>query len=154
MLSKVFIDASRDDAKGLFQAIYRGNQVPFMTFELRSGVTVDCQLALDWSEYVGKLNFSAFRNAVARHLDRVAIALKQEEALNVFDNDETNDIIFHHPGIIESNGQVNVIVTGIEQRQPNAMCVKLQFLDPVKLEQQMSSNSGKGSDGDTLESGP
>jgi hypothetical protein len=133
MLNKVFFAVSRDDAKRLYQTIVGGERAPFMTFETRSGATFACRLALDSSDYDGQLNFSAFRGALAAHLHQVSKALKEKAPLNLFSNDEGNVTIFHHPGIIQSDGRTNILVSGLEQQDAGTLCIKLLFLDPAKL---------------------
>ncbi|MEJ2761059.1 MAG: hypothetical protein P8126_05840 [Gammaproteobacteria bacterium] len=139
MLNKVFFAVSRDDAKRLYQIIAGGERAPFMSFETRSGATFTCRLALDSSEYDGKLNFSAFRGALAAHLHQVSKALKEETSLNLFSNDEGNETIFHHPGIIQAEGRTNILVSGFEQQDAGTLCIKLLFLNPEKLAEAASS---------------
>jgi len=139
MLNNVFFAVSRDDAKRLYQTIAGGEQAPFMTFETHSGATFACRLALDSSDYDGRLNFSAFRGALAAHLNQVSKALKNEEPLNLFSNDEGNETIFHHPGIIQAEGRTNMLVSGLEQQDAETLCIRLLFLDPEKLAEAAAS---------------
>ena len=94
---------------------------------------VACMLALDHSEYVGKLNFSAFREILAAHLHLIGEKLKNEENLNIFTNEETGDLLFNIPGIIQRDDEINVLVTGTEQRRAGELTIKLMFLDPANF---------------------
>lgn len=139
MLTRVFFDVSRDEAKELYRAIAGGEEVPFMSFETRGGSRFACHLALDSSRYDGKLNFGSFRAALAAHLHRIADALENNRPVNLYTNESTYDVIFHHPGVVSEGGRTNALVTGLEQRQPDALCARLQFLDPAALERAMGS---------------
>ncbi len=139
-LNRSFFQASRTEAKQQFQSIANGERVPLMKLELHSGDTFDCQLGLDFSEFVGNINFSVFREAVASHLYRIAQALRKNEEVNLFTSETSSEVIFHHPGIIENDGQYNVLVTGIEQGGGNSLFIKLQFLNPEKLAEAASSS--------------
>lgn len=140
-LSKTFFQVPRTQAKQLFQSIIGGEKIPLMTLGLRSDDEFKCELALDSSEFIGNLNFRFFRDALASHLHRIAFILKNDEKINIFTNTHNNDVIFHHPGVIDTDGRVNILVSGIEQRQADTISVKLLFLDPAKLEEAAASSS-------------
>ena len=139
-LNKTFFQVSRTQAKQQFQAIANGDLVPLMKLELHSGDTFNCLLGLDFSEFVGNINFSIFREAVASHLYRISQALRKGEQVNLFKSDTSSEVIFHHPGIIENDGQFNVLVSGIEQKEADTVCIKLLFLNPTSLAEAASSS--------------
>ncbi len=107
--------------------------MPFMEITSPEMGDVSCKLALDSTQFIGTLNFRQFRNALVSHMQRIAATLQEKEELSVFTNEETDDIIFYLPGIIEDGDTMNVLVTGIEQRTAGHMTVRLMFLDPTKL---------------------
>lgn len=138
LLNKVFFDVTRDEAKELYRALDGGDEVPFTTFETRGGSRFACRLALDGSGYDGRLNFASFRAALAAHLHRIADTLENKKPVNLYTSDSTCDVIFHHPGVIQDAGRINVLVTGLEQRTPDTLCIRLLFLDPAELEKAMA----------------
>jgi len=129
-LHRHFFDVPKNEAKNRFRELENGMAVSFLTIGARDHGDVDCLLALDHSNFVGKLNYSQFRDALATHLHRIAGKLKNHENLNIFTSKETGDIIFHIPGIIENNKSLNILVTCVEQRVAGKMTVRLMFLDP------------------------
>ena len=124
---------SKPVAKNFFRELADGKSLPFMEINSPEMGDVSCDLALDHSQFIGTLNFRQFRNALASHMHRVTTTLQEKEELSVFTNEESDDIIFYLPGIIEDGGTMNVLVTGIEQRKAGHMTVRLMFLDPTKL---------------------
>jgi len=134
MLARSFLEAPRAEAKRLFRAVRDDASVPFITLELKHSGSFCCRLTLDAHGYVGSLSFSAFRRALAHHVHRLSEAIEREASLNLFSNEEGSEIVFHHPGVIETDGQINVLVSGTRQLKPDELLVTLRFLDPQALE--------------------
>ena len=132
-INQRLLTASKAVAKNLFRDLAEGKSLPFMEINTPEMGDVSCKLALDRTQFIGTLNFSQFRNALVSHMQRIATTLQKKEELSVFTNEETDDIIFYLPGIIEDGDTMNVLVTGIEQRTAGHMTVRLMFLDPTKL---------------------
>ncbi len=124
---------SKPVAKNFFRELADGKSLPFMEINSPEMGDVSCELALDHTQFVGDLNFRLFRNALVSHMQRITTTLQEKQDLSVFTNEETDDIIFYLPGIIEDGNTMNVLVTGIEQRTAGHMTVRLMFLDPTKL---------------------
>jgi len=132
-MNQRILAASKTVAKNVFRDLYDGKALPFMDISSPDLGDVSCDLALDHTQFVGTLNFSQFRNALVSHMQQITITLQEKKELSVFTNEETDDIIFYLPGVIEDGGTMNVLVTGIEQRSAGNMTVRLMFLDPKKL---------------------
>ncbi len=139
-LTNVFFRAPKTEAKKVFTEISNGGQTPFLEISSANKGDVVGVLALDHSEYVGKLNFSAFRDIVGAHLQRIGEKLNNEENLNIFTNEQTGDILFNIPGILERDQVVNILVTGIEQRSAGQLTVKMMFLDPANFVEPVAVN--------------
>jgi|GEM_PF-921081 len=146
LLNKVFFDVSRDESKELYRTLDAGEEVPFMTFETRGGSTFACRLALDSSGYDGRLNFASFRAALAAHLHSIADTLENNRPVNLYTSEATYDVIFHHPGVIKEGKKINVLVTAMEQREPDKLCIRLLFLDPAELDKAMNRTPDDGKD--------
>lgn len=136
-LHQRFFETSRLDAKQLFIAIQGGREIPFMEIRLPAiEDSVHCLLALDDSRYVGKLNFSRFREALRAHLGRIATRLNDPKAVpNVMMSPAGDSSVFNEPGIVEHEGQINILVSGMLQSQPGQILLRLLFIDPAVLEQ-------------------
>jgi hypothetical protein len=135
-LQQRFMEAPRLDAKQLFIAIQGGREIPFMEINLPGmDTSVHCLLALDQTRYVGALNFSRFRHALHAHLARVAECLGDPEASpNTYVNAAGDSTLFNLPGVVEHEGQLNVLLTGLVQRRPGQVSLRLVFIDPGVLQ--------------------
>ena len=131
-----FFEAPRLDAKQLFIAIQGGREIPFMEIRLPEvDDSLDCLLALDETCYAGTLNFSRFRQALRALMARVAGAFQDPDAVpNTFVSADGQSSLFNMPGITEHDGQVNILLTGVHQRQPGQVVLRLVFIDPGVLE--------------------
>ena len=147
MLARSFIEAPRADAKRLFRAIRSEEPQPFMTMQLKHSGEFRCNLTLDETAFSGVLNFGIFRRALASHLERLAGAIEREEALNLYSDESGERTLFHHPGVVETDGQLNVLVSGTEQLGPALLLVRLQFLDPAALERALAGREDDGPEG-------
>ncbi len=130
---RLFLDSSDTDAEKEYRKLMDEQTVPIIEISAPDQGEVTCDLALDHSEFLGTLNFSRFRNALIAHLNQIADTIKSEEKLNVLTDQETGDIVYYVPGIVKENGNVNVLVTGVEQRTAGELTVRLMFLDPRQL---------------------
>ena len=135
-LNEHFFKVPKNESKHRFRELERGMQVSFLRISEPNHGELKCELALDHSEFVGKLNFRLFRNALASHLRRIAGKITNKEELNIFTNEQTGDMIYHIPGVVENGDTINILVTGIEQRAVGKATVRLMFLDPDHFSQQ------------------
>lgn len=135
-VSALFFGATKTDAKQVYNDLRSGKQLPLL--EISSGELGDVVglLALDFSDFVGKLNFTTFRDALASHLNRIAEKLKNEESLNILSSAETGAILFHIPGLVQVDDQINVLVTGVEQSRAGEIVIKLMFINPDNYRKQ------------------
>ena len=132
-LTNTFFRQPKTESKNVFTQISNGEHIPFLEISSQEKGDVVAALALDHSEFIGKLNFSAFRDILGAHLHLIGEKLKNEEALNVFTNEQTGDILFNIPGILERDNAINILVTGVEQRNAGELVVKMMFLDPANF---------------------
>ena len=132
-LHKRFFELPKNDAKQQYRKLESGMEIPFMKISAPDHGEVSCKLALDHTQFVGNLNFSQFRNILASHLQRIAVKLSKKEDLNIFTSEETSEMIFHIPGVVESGDTVNILVTGVDQRVAGNATVRLMFLDPERF---------------------
>jgi len=127
-----FFGESRESAKIMFKAILNGDPSPFMKIDTGESGDVFCELSLDTSLYVGKLNFSKFRNSLAIMMIAIKERLQAGAPLNPM-HSEQGDTMFNIPGIVkEADGQFNVLVASFRQLGPGLATVRLLFLDPAQ----------------------
>jgi len=129
-LRACFFESTKVFAKQTFNDLQDGKKVPLIEIASPDMGEVTGLLALDCSDFVGKLNYSIFRDALASHLRRTAEKLQAGESLNIFTNKDSGALLFHIPGLVQVDEQVNILVTGIEQSRPGEIIIKLMFLHP------------------------
>ena len=132
-LNKRFFTASKNVAKQQYQALESGEEIPFMDVNVKGQDDISCSLGLDHSQFVGGLNFSRFRDALASHLERIGVQLRNKADLNVYTADESPDVIINVPGFVQTGDTLNILVTGIEQPRAGSIIVRLMFLDPTLI---------------------
>ena len=130
---RLFLDSSEIQAEEDYRTLMDDQTVPIIEISAPDQGEVTCDLALDHSQFLGTLNFSRFRNVLIAHLSQIADTLKSEGELNVLTNEDTGDIVYYVPGIVEEDGTINVLVTGVEQRTAGELTVRLMFLDPQQF---------------------
>lgn len=132
-LNLQFFAATRADAKLLFAALLNVEQVPFMHMAVKSGGEVYCNLTLDTSACVGKLNFGKFRQILATMMLNMSNVLDEGEEPNVLTS-EQGDMLFNIPGMMEIDDNFNVLVCGLKQTAPGRADINLMFLDPSQYQ--------------------
>lgn len=129
ILHKSLIDSSRDEAKRLFLEVRGGKAAHLVRVRMEDSSELNIDLALDSSEYQGKLNYAAFKNSVQAMLVRIAKQVQNGEDLNIFTDQESGDVIFHLPGVVDDGEHVNMLVLGTARSAPGTLILKLQYLD-------------------------
>ncbi len=121
----------RDIAKTLFNDLADGKSAPFMKFEIGKKAEIHCNLELDASEYVGKLNYGKFRKSVALMMLSIQRMLEDKNDLSKISmTNETGELLFNIPGILHADDQINILVCGFRQQAPGLACASLMYLEP------------------------
>lgn len=128
-LNRYFYAESRDSAKALYNLIDKGATAPFMRIDTAEAGEVFCELALDSSLYVGKLNFGKFRKALAMMMLGIKASIENDKPLNAMTSD-SGEILFNIPGIVNEDKQMNIMAVSFRQMAPGLSIVKLMYLDP------------------------
>ena len=131
-MNQLFFIVEEDEAESLFKEIDKGEKPKILNFETKSG-NLDCTLELDASEYIGELDFSTFRSLLASHIHNAAEVLKKNEQLNLFMNQELQELVFHHPGVMVTEDQLNLLVSSVRQTSAGIISIKLMCLDPSQF---------------------
>ncbi|GAA6138224.1 hypothetical protein NBRC116583_19710 [Arenicella sp. 4NH20-0111] len=128
-LNQRFFTDSRDAAKTLFNHIAQGERIPFMKFDLGESGEMVCELELETSEYIGRLNFGKFRRGLALMLQGIHQRLEAKESLNPLSS-ETGELLFNIPGILKTDDGVNIMVCGFRPLAAGLYSVRLMYLEP------------------------
>lgn len=125
---RFFVDP-RDAAKTLYNAINNGERLPLMKFDLGESGEMICDLELEKSELVGKLNFGKFRRTLASMLHGIHQRLEAKESLSPLTS-ETGELLFNIPGILNIDDEINIMVCGFRPLAAGLYSVRLMYLDP------------------------
>ena len=127
-LNSRFYADERLKTKGLYNALIDQEDVHFMQIGSLGSGEISCWLTLDHSQYSGKLSYGKFRECLATMMRRIAVKLSNKEDLNVM-VDETGDMVFNIPGVVESDGEINVLINGLSQTESGKAVVCLMFIE-------------------------
>ena len=125
-----FFDSSRDQAKQFYKVLCDESPAPFMKIDTGETGDVFCELSMDQSLYVGKLNYGKFRKSLASMMHAIKNRLEDDTPLNAMSSN-TGEILFNIPGIVQEDNQVNIMVCSFRQLGPGLATVRLLYLDPV-----------------------
>jgi len=128
-LNSHFFASKRPAAKQLYHEIADGKDAPFMRIDTGEAGEVLCELALDSSMYVGKLNFGRFRKSLATMMLAITDRIDAEEKLNALSSQQ-GEIMFNVPGFVNEDEQLNVMVCSFKSLGPGMATVRLMYLDP------------------------
>ena len=99
--------------------------------------TLGVNLALDHSEYRGKLNYGSFRASVGALIGTVGQTLKEEKAYPMFGGEgDDGKMIFGITAVTVEDEQPKVMVLGTETHGADAaVTLRLMYLDPAQFTQ-------------------
>lgn len=129
-LSVHFFGCGKTVSKSEFNMLKEGEQIELLTISSSTRGDIKGMLALNASQFVGKLNYSAFRDALGAHLNHIAHCINNKQSLNVLTNQDNGAFLYNLPGFVERDGQLNVLVTGVVQEKPGEIVISLMFLNP------------------------
>jgi hypothetical protein len=135
LLHKAFIEATRTEAKALYQQIAAEKVVNLTKVQLVDKSTAAFKLSLSQSEFQGRLNFGAFRASVTTLIANIAQALREERELKVFNAlNGSGAMIFGITAVTIEDSQRNVMVLAIDSDGAGgATTLQLMYLDPAQF---------------------
>ena len=140
VLYKTLLEASRTDAKRLFNAVVDGKQTALMSVLMDDETEVRFDLGLDHSEFRGeRINFKAFRASLQGLVAALGDTVRAEQEVPVFTEKTDGSILFGVTGLTQDEGQLNVMMLGANMRSPGRVLLKLQYLDPAQFVQNQAS---------------
>ncbi|MFK7976861.1 MAG: hypothetical protein AB8C02_12040 [Halioglobus sp.] len=135
LLHKALVEPSRTSSKRLYRELEKGQAVPLASVEMEDKSQARFTLALEHSEFCGRLNFGAFQASVKTLLSNIVKNVKEKQDLRVFNaQEETGAMIFGITGVTMEAEQANVMVLAA-QPSPDAQMTTLQlmYLDPTQF---------------------
>jgi len=135
LLYKAFLENRRTEAKNVFRDMATGRTVHLTNVVMEDKSQVRFDVALDQSEYRGKLNFGAFRASLAMLVAQLSDALRAGKDIKVFSEQNNPDnVVFGLSAATEDEGEVNVMVLGADSNAARGSIeLRLQYLDPAQF---------------------
>lgn len=135
LLYKAFLENRRTEAKNVFRDMATGRTVHLTNVVMEDKSQVRFDVALDHSEYRGKLNFGAFRASLAMLVAQLSEALRAGKDIKVFSEQNNPDnVVFGLSAATEDEGEVNVMVLGADSNAARGSIeLRLQYLDPAQF---------------------
>jgi|TARA_R100000005_G_scaffold77213_1_gene44426 hypothetical protein len=144
LLYKAFLENRRTEAKNVFRDLATGRSVHLTNVVMEDKSQVRFDVALDHSEFRGKLNFGAFRSSLAMLVAQLSDALRAGKDIKVFSEQNNPDnVVFGLSAATEEEGEVNVMVLGADSNAARGSIeLRLQYLDPAQFAQESQANAG------------
>lgn len=133
VLDVTFMRPSRAQAKRFFARVQGGGVLDVASMRFEDGAEVRFRVALDHSAFRGRFGFSGFRAALAQLLTRLAERVRMKGDLNIY-TAENGAMLFNVPAVVRDEGEVNVLMLGIDPPEAGYATLRLQFLDPKQFE--------------------
>lgn len=144
LLHKVFIDATRTEAKQVYRNLDSGRTLGLTNVEMEDESTLRINLSLERSEFTGQLNFGAFKASLSNLLGNIARTLQEGKEVTVFSVEgKPNSVLFGITGVTFEDAQPNVMVLGSDVGdQPGVATLRLMYLDPEQFAQNEQDSAG------------
>lgn len=135
LLYKAFLENRRTEAKNVFRDMAAGRSVHLTNVQMEDRSQVRFDVALDHSEFRGKLNFGAFRASLVLLVAQLSEALRAGKDVRVFtDRNNPDNVIFGLSAPTDDDGEVNVMVLGVDSSETRGTIeLRLQYLDPAQF---------------------
>ncbi|UTA47628.1 hypothetical protein L1F30_15910 [Simiduia sp. 21SJ11W-1] len=128
-----FIAKGDEHGKKLFKQLKEQDKLAAGTMTVGEQLNIDLTISLDRKEFRGQLGFPVFKAILQAMMQNIGQAIKARQDLNFLTSD-TGNILVHKPGVIEKDGEFNVMVLVIAPGQNKEMNLCLTFLDPDQYE--------------------
>lgn len=131
LLHRAFMQEKRTKAKRLYRDVAEGKRVALTNVEMDDKSTVRFDLSLDYTEYDGALNFTAFRHSLNALLANLANAVQEKREISTFGaqgNDE--NMIFGITGVtVERDVPSVMVLSAMTGGRDAAVQLRLMYLD-------------------------
>ena len=140
LLHRALLEPGRTEVKRLFRELVEGRDTPLARVEMEDGASASFNLALDHSEFRGRLNFGAFRTSLVTLLKNITDALGESKELKVFGaQQDSGAVIFGVTAVTVENGMPNVMVLSADSGSgATGTTLRLLYLDPGQFQRELS----------------
>lgn len=140
LLHKAFIESTRTQAKNAYREMASGKVIHLTSVQMEDKSTARFNLALDHSEFRGKLNYGAFRASLATLIGNITQNLREEQEVTVYNTDQDpTTMIFGVTAVTVEDEEPNVMVLGADLAgEQAAVMLRLMYLDPAQFVEQQS----------------
>jgi len=135
LLHRSLVEAARTDAKNAYKALTEGKTLALSNVRMEDQSVVRFDVQFDGSEFIGNLNFGAFRTSVALLISNLSKALEAEKNIPAFSaQDNAELLMFGVTAVTYDDNQPNVMVLGSDSGTEQASVqLKLMYLDPTQF---------------------
>ena len=135
LLYKAFLENRRTEAKNVFRDMAAGKSVHLTNVQMEDRSQVRFDVALDHTEFRGRLNFGAFRASLVLLVAQLSDALRAGKDIKVFsDQGNPDNVVFGLSAPTEEDGEINVMVLGVDSSATRGSIeLRLQYLDPAQF---------------------
>lgn len=135
LLHSAFVEATRTEAKKLFNDICQGSIVHLTSVTLADDSIARFDVSLAHDEYRGNLNYAAFRASLTTLIGNISKALSEEKELRVFNaSNGGSAMIFGITAVTHEDEKPNVMVLAADTGQGGGgTTLQLMYLDPEQF---------------------
>lgn len=136
LLSRALLEANRTEAKKTFRDLEEGKTVALTQLQMEDKSLVRFDLALNASQYQGRLNFGNFKLGLTLLIANAIEALKEPEKIRTYRNErDPNSVLFGVTAATAEDGKPSVLVLGADSRSSEAsVLLQLSYIDYQQFE--------------------
>ncbi len=143
ILTSVFLNGPRDRAKQTFKKLKQGNSVEVGTVDMGKFKNAPFKLQLDYRNFKGPgFGFDSFSAALTSMLRHTESAFREKKDLNALMNEDQSEFVLAAlPGIVQREGQTNVMMMNFSFSQRPDINLKLMYFEPSQFSFVENDNS-------------
>ncbi len=143
ILTSGFLSEPRDRAKQTFKKLKQGNSVELGTVDMGKFKNAPFRLTLDYGEFKGPgFGIDAFSAALTSMLRHTESAFREKKDLNALMKDDQSEFVLAAlPGIVQHEGQTNVMMMNFSLSQKGDINLKLMYFEPSQFSFVENDNS-------------
>jgi hypothetical protein len=139
-----FVAKGDEHGKKLFKQLKEEEKLPAGSMTVGESLTINLTVSLDRKEFRGQLGFPVFKTILRSMLLNIGQTMDAREDLN-FLTSENGSILVHKPGVVEKDGEYNVLVLVLTPDDDKEMNLCLTFLDPDQYDSLRKAKEDKKS---------
>lgn len=140
LIHRALVEPSRTECKQCYRALEDGKVTPLARVEMEDKSQAHFTLALEHSEFRGRLNFGAFSASVKLLLANIAKAIEEDKPLRIFgaqdgsaEGAQGGAMIFGVTAVTVEDNTPNVMVLAADPSDADQTRLQLMYLDPAQF---------------------